>query len=60
MKHMKSLKELVSIISELYGITVTAKIELVVRAKMAGVPIISSMGTGNKLNPAIFEIEVFY
>lgn len=40
--------------------TVTAKIELVVRAKMAGVPIISSMGTGNKLNPAIFEIEDIY
>lgn len=29
--------------------TVSAKLELIVRAKMAGVPIVSSMGTGNKL-----------
>ena len=32
--------------------TVSAKLELVVRAKQAGVPIISSMGTGNKLDPS--------
>mgnify|MGYP003902380209 FL=1 len=31
--------------------TVTAKIDLVVRAKAKGIPIISSMGTGNKLDP---------
>ena len=36
--------------------TVTAKIELIVRAKAAGVPVISSMGTGNKLHPELFEI----
>ena len=36
--------------------TVTAKIELVLRAQAAGVPIISSMGTGNKLNPAMLEV----
>ncbi len=30
--------------------TLTAKLELVARAKAAGVPIISSMGTGNKLD----------
>lgn len=36
--------------------TVTAKIELAVRAKQAGVPIISSMGTGNKLDPTRFEV----
>lgn len=35
---------------------VTAKIELVVRAKAAGVPIISSMGTGNKMYPEMLEI----
>ncbi len=40
--------------------TVTAKIELVMRARKAGVPIISSMGTGNKLNPTLFEIEDIY
>ncbi len=35
---------------------VTAKIELAVRAKNAGVNIISSMGTGNKLHPEMLEI----
>ncbi len=34
--------------------TVTAKLELAVRAKAANVPIISSMGTGNKLDPTKF------
>ena len=32
--------------------TITAKIEIIMRAKAVGVPVISSMGTGNKLNPA--------
>ena len=32
--------------------TVSAKLELVMRAKEADVPIISSMGTGNKLDPS--------
>lgn len=36
--------------------TVTAKIEIIVRAKGAGTPVISSMGTGNKLNPGLFRI----
>ena len=36
--------------------TVTAKIEIILRAKQAGVPVISSMGTGNKLNPGLFRI----
>lgn len=36
--------------------TVSAKIELVVRAKNAGVPIVSSMGTGNKLHPKMLEL----
>lgn len=36
--------------------TVTAKIELVVRANEYKVPIISSMGTGNKLDPTKFEV----
>ncbi len=36
--------------------TVTAKVELIVRAKAAGVPVISSMGTGNKLHPERFEL----
>lgn len=37
--------------------TVTAKIDLAVRARQAGVPVISSMGTGNKLDPTRFEVE---
>lgn len=40
--------------------TVTAKIELVMRAQEAGVPIISSMGTGNKLNPAMLQVADIY
>ncbi len=36
--------------------TVSAKIELAVRANALGIPIISSMGTGNKLDPTAFEI----
>lgn len=36
--------------------TVTGKLALVQAAKEAGVPIISSMGTGNKLDPTAFKI----
>ncbi len=40
--------------------TVTSKIELVLQAQKAGVPIISSMGAGNKLSPEKFEIADIY
>lgn len=40
--------------------TVTAKIELVVRAKKLNIPIISCMGTGNKLDPTKFEVADIY
>ncbi|MCH5266506.1 MAG: tRNA threonylcarbamoyladenosine dehydratase [Lachnospiraceae bacterium] len=40
--------------------TVTAKIELVMQAGESGTPIISSMGAGNKLNPAEFEVADIY
>lgn len=40
--------------------TVTAKIGLVVLAKEKNIPIISSMGTGNKLDPTKFEITDIY
>lgn len=40
--------------------TVAAKVELVVRADKCGVPIISSMGTGNKLHPEKFEVSDIY
>lgn len=36
--------------------TVTAKIELVIRAEKLNIPIISCMGTGNKLDPTKFEV----
>ena len=36
--------------------TVTAKLLIVEEAKKAGVPVISSMGTGNKLDPTQFEV----
>lgn len=40
--------------------TVTGKIQLVLQAQEAGVPIISSMGAGNKINPAMFEVADIY
>ena len=40
--------------------TVTGKIELVMQAQAAGVPIISSMGAGNKLDPTAFEVADIY
>ena len=40
--------------------TVTAKIELVIRANNLNIPIISSMGTGNKLDPTRFEVTDIY
>lgn len=40
--------------------TVTAKIELVIRANKLNIPIISSMGTGNKLDPTKFEVADIY
>ena len=36
--------------------TVVGKLELITRAKSANVPIICSMGTGNKMNPIMFEV----
>ena len=40
--------------------TVTAKIELVVRTNKLNIPIISAMGTGNKLDPTKFEVADIY
>ncbi len=40
--------------------TVTAKLSLAEEAKAAGVPMISSMGAGNKLNPFLFEAADIY
>ena len=40
--------------------TVKGKLELVMQAKKAGVPIISSMGAGNKLDPTQFRIADIY
>lgn len=40
--------------------TVTGKISLVLQARAAGVPIISSMGAGNKMDPTAFEVADIY
>ena len=40
--------------------TVTAKIELVMKAREAGIPIICSMGTGNKLDPGRLKTADLY
>lgn len=40
--------------------TVTAKLALVETCQEAGVPIISSMGAGNKLDPTAFEVADIY
>ena len=39
---------------------VTAKIELALRAKAAGAPIIACMGAGNKLDASRFEVSDIY
>lgn len=40
--------------------TVSAKIELVMSSQNANVPIICSMGAGNKLDPTLFEVADIY
>ncbi len=40
--------------------TVTGKLAIIEKAKEAGVPVISSMGAGNKVNPAMFEVADIY
>ncbi len=40
--------------------TVTGKLMLIQAAREAGVPIISSMGTGNKLDPTAFRVADIY
>lgn len=40
--------------------TVSAKLELICRAQAAGVPVISCMGAGNKLDPTKFEVADIY
>ena len=40
--------------------TVTAKIEIIMRCKELGIPVISSMGAGNKLDASAFEVSDIY
>lgn len=40
--------------------TVTAKLELIMKANESNVPIISCMGAGNKLDPTMFEVADIY
>ena len=40
--------------------TVTAKLQIIMQAKEAGVPVISAMGAGNKVCPEMFEVADIY
>ena len=40
--------------------TVTGKLEIITKAKEAGVPVISCMGAGNKLDPTAFRVADIY
>ncbi len=40
--------------------TVAAKVELIVRCSQAGIPVISCMGAGNKLDPTQFRVADIY
>ena len=40
--------------------TVAAKIQIILSAKEAGVPVISAMGAGNKLDPSQFQVADIY
>jgi tRNA A37 threonylcarbamoyladenosine dehydratase len=40
--------------------TVTAKLEIIMRAKESNVPVISCMGAGNKLDPTKFQVADIY
>lgn len=40
--------------------TVTSKLLIIERANQAGVPVISCMGAGNKLDPTMFEVSDIY
>ncbi|MDP4153471.1 MAG: tRNA threonylcarbamoyladenosine dehydratase [Bacillota bacterium] len=40
--------------------TVTAKIEIIMRAQKANIPVMSCMGAGNKLDPTQFEVSDIY
>lgn len=40
--------------------TVSGKIELIMRAEAASVPVISSMGAGNKTDPTLFKVADIY
>lgn len=40
--------------------TVTAKIEIIMKCQEIGVPVISSMGTGNKMDPSKLQVADIY
>nr|MCR4688459.1 ThiF family adenylyltransferase [Saccharofermentans sp.] len=40
--------------------TVAAKLEIVAQAKSSGIPVISAMGAGNKLEASMFEVSDIY
>lgn len=55
----KILDESISYVADCID-TVTAKIALIVNSQKLNIPIISSMGTGNKLNPTKLEVSDIY
>ncbi len=40
--------------------TITGKLEIIEKAQNAGIPVISSMGAGNKVDPTAFEVTDIY
>lgn len=40
--------------------TVAAKIDIILQAQQRGIPVMSSMGAGNKLDPSLFEVTDIY
>jgi len=39
--------------------TVSAKIDIIIKAQALGIPVISCMGTGNKLQPELFVLMIY-
>ena len=58
-KHSDIIKDDISYIVDAID-TVSSKIDIIVEAKKLGIPIISAMGAGNKLDPTKFEVSDIY
>lgn len=64
--HIYSSEDRLSIKFDIYDYVidaiddVSAKTDIIIQAKKAGIPVISAMGTGNKLRPELLEIADIY